>query len=347
MYSGMTAASGNTTIVRAPNHLGDLVMALPALQAAAHDVMVVRPLAALLTMAGIQGEILSFDRGTGGFLDAAKRLRSRQYTVGILLPPSLSSALLFRAGRVRTLRGTDTDGRGMLLTDALPLSNTAGLHRSEHDWRILYGHASTVPLVPRLAIPVDAQRAWETTAGAAGRGAVGIFPGSNAPSRRWPVDRFADLCRRLVRTKCPVVVFGGPSETAMTAAIAAAADGGALDLGGQTDLPTLAAGLASCRLLVSNDSGPLHLAAAVGTRTLSLWGAGNPAITAPLGPDNRIIRRADLPCVPCVKNACPRSGPGYVLPQAETECLRLIGVDEVEAVVTAALDTWSPPTTRD
>jgi heptosyltransferase-2 len=315
-------------------------MALPALQAAAHDVMVARTLAPILAMAGIDGEILPLDRGARGFIDAARRLRARRYYKGVLLPPSLSSALLFRAGGVTRLRGTDTDARGLLLTERIPVAPTAALHRAEHDWRILFGGPSTTPLAPRLTIPDDARDRWIALAGAWASGAIGFFPGSNASSRRWPVARFAELGQQLTSTGptgTRIVVFGGPSETAMTAAIASAGGPRVLDLGGQTDLPTLAAGLAACALLVSNDSGPLHLAAAVGTRTLSLWGAGNPAITAPLGSRNTILRHAELGCVPCVKNSCPRSGPGFVGPQGYMECLDLITVADVETVVADAV----------
>ncbi len=125
-----------------------------------------------------------------------------------------------------------------------------------------------------------------------------------------------------------VVVFGGPSERDLTAIVAGRS---AFDAGGRTDLPLLAAGLASCDILVTNDSGPMHLAAATGTTTLSIWGPGNPASTGPRGTGHRLIRRADLPCVPCVKNACPRRGAGFILPDAELECLNLITPTEVLA----------------
>ncbi|HEU4631875.1 MAG TPA: glycosyltransferase family 9 protein, partial [Gemmatimonadaceae bacterium] len=311
-------------VVRAPNHLGDLVMALPALRAAAPcDVVAPRGLAPLLALAGVGGAIIPFERGARGFLRAARRLRAGRYARGVLLPPSLSSALLFRAGGVRRVRGTPTDGRGPLLHDAVPTDALAGLHRSARYHVLLAGVAPAAPIAPRLRIPPDLAARWEALAGGFAHQAVGIFPGSNAPSRRWPVERFGALAAHLAATGERVVVFGGPGERHLTGAIAAAVgdDARLLDLGGRTDLPLLAAGLASLRLLVSNDSGPLHLAAAAGTPAVSLWGAGDPTVTAPLGPGQRLLRHPELPCVPCVKNDCPRSGRGYILPEADTECL--------------------------
>jgi ADP-heptose:LPS heptosyltransferase len=149
------------------------------------------------------------------------------------------------------------------------------------------------------------------------------------------VERFAALAARLTSEGERVVVFGGPGECALTAAIAGAVGDRSrvLDAGGRTDLPLLAAGLASLRLLVSNDSGPMHLAAAVGTPTVSVQGPADPRVTRPLGEGHLLVWGAPIPCVPCVKNECPRSGAGFRLPEAERECLRLIGVDEVEQIV--------------
>jgi ADP-heptose:LPS heptosyltransferase len=152
---------------------------------------------------------------------------------------------------------------------------------------------------------------------------IGVFPGGNARSRRWEPDRFADLVRRLAKPGQRVVVFGGPTERELTARVAGNA---AVDLGGQTDLAQLASGIASCDLLVTNDTGPLHLAAAVGTPTVSLWGAGDPTVTGPLGAGHRMLRHPELDCVPCTKNDCPLAVDRY-------RCLALITVDDVEAVI--------------
>jgi ADP-heptose:LPS heptosyltransferase len=142
------------------------------------------------------------------------------------------------------------------------------------------------------------------------------------------------LVRRLAGDGIRVVVFGGPQERALGAAVAG---GVALDVAGRTDLPLLAAGLADCDLVITIDSGPMHLAAAVGTPTISLWGAGNPTVTGPGGAGHELLRHAELPCVPCGKNVCPRKGRGHVLEDAERECLRLIDVATVEAAVRGRL----------
>lgn len=294
-------------IVRAPNHLGDVVLALPALHAAHADVLVRASLAPLLHLARLDGRIIPFN----GIMDGALALRAARYDRGVLLPPSFSSALIFALGGVTARRGTDTDGRRLLLTDPVPVRSFAGLHRATQYMRLVGADAD--PVLPPLDIPRPSHE---------GR-VVGVFPGGNAPSRRWDPDRFAELVRRLSKRGDRVVVFGGPTERQLTARVAGDA---ATDLGGRTDLAQLATGIASCDVLVTNDTGPLHLAAAVGTPTVSLWGAGDPKVTGPLGAGHRLLRHPELDCVPCTKNDCPLAVDRY-------RCLTLITVDDVEAVI--------------
>jgi ADP-heptose:LPS heptosyltransferase len=206
------------------------------------------------------------------------------------------------------------------------------MHRSSAYWTLVHGTAPQEPPVPVLTVPDDARERFAELAGPDDGPTIGFFPGSNAPSRRWDADRYASLARRLSREGVRVLVFGGPQERRLTAQVAGEA---ATDLGGRTDLPMLAAGLAACRLLVSNDSGPMHLAAAVGTPTVTLQGPADPVVTRPLGARHVMLRHPELPCVPCVKNECPRSGRGYVLPDATRECLRLISVDDALSAVRA------------
>jgi len=303
--------SAKPDIVRAPNHLGDVVLALPALRAAApSDVLVLAGLAPLLRLAGLPGRVIPLTRGAFGAIAAARALRAARYQRGVLLTPSFSSALIFALGGVAARRGTDTDGRRLLLTDAVPATSFVGVHRAKQ-YMALVGAAGAA--IPRLDIPRPSHE---------GR-VVGVFPGGNAPSRRWEPGRFAELVGRLAKRGDRVVVFGGPAERELTARVAGDV---AVDLGGQTDLAQLAAGIASCDLLVTNDTGPLHLAGAVGTPTVSLWGAGDPAVTGPLGARHMMLRHPELDCVPCTKNDCPLAVDRY-------RCLTLITVDDVEAAI--------------
>jgi ADP-heptose:LPS heptosyltransferase len=304
-------------------------MALPALAAAGPaDIVLPRALAPLAALARFEGGLIELDPGAAGFARAAGRLRQARYDRGVLLTPSLISALLFAAGQVRSRRGLATDGRRSLLQEPVARSEAEGRHRGVVYELLITGKAPAVPSEPKLSVPPEVVERWRRLAGRRTRWTVGMFPGGSATSRRWDTYRFAELARRLAAKGARLVAFGGIEEREFTRIVAG--DVG-FDAGGRTDLPLLAAGLSECDILISNDSGPLHLAAAVGTPTISLWGARDPAITGVTGPRHDVLRRADLPCVPCMKNACPRSGAGYLLPKAERECLQLIEVPEVLA----------------
>jgi len=322
-------------VIRAPNHLGDLVMSLPALrQGMPEAVVVARGLASLLALASPDVEIIPIHRGAAGLAPAARRVRKGRYDRAILLTPSFSSALLFRMSGVSRIRGAATDRRASLLTERVPRPVIDALHRSSAYWLLATGEVPGSPPVPRLSVTPGLAARWRERLGRPDGRIIGIFPGGNASSRRWPTERYATVAMRLTGDGHTVVVFGGPAERDLTRRVAL---GRAIDCGGRTDLPLLAAALAACDILVTNDSGPMHLAAAVGTATVSLWGAGNPGATGPVGVEHRRLRRADLPCVPCVKNECPRHGAGFILPDAERECLALIEPADVLYAVREAL----------
>ncbi|HEX9107008.1 MAG TPA: hypothetical protein VF832_07265, partial [Longimicrobiales bacterium] len=148
-------------VVRTPNHLGDVVMALPAivsLQPA--DVLVPRWLVPVLEMAGLAGDVVPFDPGVRGLLAAAGELRRRGYARGVLLAPSFSAALLFLLGGVRQRRGATSDGRAALITEPVPDAAMAGLHRSA-TYHVLAGGEVPQPLPPpRLVVPEEQRAAW-------------------------------------------------------------------------------------------------------------------------------------------------------------------------------------------
>jgi heptosyltransferase-2 len=317
-------------IIRAPNHVGDLVMSIPALDTVpSADVVVPRAFLSLLALTPRTGALIPFDRGR--LLHAARdirahaRSRGQRYASGVLLTRSFSSAAMFKLAGVRNLRGTDTDGRRMLLSSLVDPAAIRGRSRTASYYQLVTGSWPDVAPVPVIAITTEQKAAWWAHSGLEEGPIVGVFPGGNASSRRWDAARFAEVVQRLGESH-RIVVFGGPDDTAVTKQVAGERG---IDMGGRTSLAMLAAALSTCDLLITNDSGPLHIGAAVGTRTLSLWGAGDPKETAVTGAAHALLRHPELPCVPCVKNECPRNGQGYVLPEARIECLRLIAVPDV------------------
>jgi len=335
----LSARGPGRRVIRAPNHLGDVVAALPAMVEDGSDVLVVRRLAPLVEMAGTPGDVIPFDRGAAGFARAVAELRRRAYQRGVLLTAAFSAAWLFRWGGVSHLRGTATDGRSWLLRERVAPESLRPYHRIDA-FRLLLGAEpgeSRGRLRGHRLVPPEASVAlWRALLPSGAGPLVGLVPGANAPARRWPAERFAELAGRIAARGARLVVMGGAGEVSLTARVAAGAPG-ALDAGGRTDVVDLAALLSLCELVVTNDTGPMHLAGAVGTSTVSLWGPSDPREVRQVGAPDVRVTGADLPCKPCYRNHCARRGEGTLLADAHEECMRLIGVQEVASAVEVAL----------
>jgi lipopolysaccharide heptosyltransferase II len=169
-------------------------------------------------------------------------------------------------------------------------------------------------------------------AGFADKRIIALNPGASNRIKCWPPERFGQLADRLVNELgVGVVLVGGADERDLAEGILNATSLPVLDLLGKTTLLQLGALLKRCSLLVSGDTGPLHMATAVGTPVVALFGAIDPLRTGPVGEGHRVIRHAELPCVPCVGRDC-RHKP-YL------ECMELITVDELLAVVREMLSS--------
>jgi lipopolysaccharide heptosyltransferase II len=179
-----------------------------------------------------------------------------------------------------------------------------------------------------LRVPAAARarvRAELRGLGLAGRRWVLVHPGASAPSRRYPLGRFAEAARRLARAAdADIVVSGGPAETDLVEEMRRAIGARAHAIAGSLDVAGLAALVAEAPLLISNNTGPVHVAAALGTPVVDLYALTNPQHT-PWAVDHRVLYR-DVPCRYCYKSVCP---------EGHQHCLSLVEPDEV---VTAALE---------
>jgi heptosyltransferase-2 len=159
---------------------------------------------------------------------------------------------------------------------------------------------------PQLVVPPPEVLAWRERLGeAAGRRRVVAFaPGAVGPSKRWPANHYAALAQALTARGCAIWVLGSPTETSIAAEIAATDPANVRDLTGP-DLRNAILGLAAADFTVSNDSGLLHVAAAIGTPTIGIFGPTSPWHWAPLNPLAGIVETAGrLPCRPCHKPRC-------------------------------------------
>jgi heptosyltransferase-2 len=308
-------------IVRLPNWLGDTVMAVPAIRALRTHwpgarLILAGPWASLLAGQDLADVLVDYPRRWGGRIRTADTVRSLRGDVAVLLPNSFEAALAGQYWGARRLVGFATGGRGWLLTEAVPLPSPRRHQVEEYLLLAARVGAPLVEAVPRLAVP-DAEseerrsvRALLAEATCESRslpgGHVGLHLGAaHGPSKVWPRERAVEFCRALAERGARAVLLGEASQEGQARDIARAAP--VVDLVGR-DRPTLLpALLAELDVLVSGDTGVSHLAAALGTPVVVLFGPTDPALTAPRGPAHVI--RWPVPCAPCFYRRCPIEHP--------------------------------------
>jgi heptosyltransferase-2 len=301
-------------VILAPNWLGDAVMALPAVE----DVRRVAPrativMAARASIAPLFRLVASVDDAIVlGGRDDHERLRSGGFEIAMLLPNSFQSALtVWRAG-IAGRWGYRTDLRGPLLTRAVapPAQN--------HHQGAYYQHLTRAlgipsgPLTPRLAVSDDERRVGRAMLADAGWDGqaplVAMAPGAAyGGAKRWPAASFAALARDLESDGFVPVLIGGAADRPAGLAVAGAIGhrSRVITLIGRTDLPALGGALAHCRALVSNDSGAMHFAAALGVPVTALFGPTDERATHPLGPAPHVVLTNPVWCRPCLLRECP------------------------------------------
>jgi heptosyltransferase-2 len=326
----MSAGRPLTRLVVAPNWIGDAVMSLPFLRSLRRArptdriaVLARRGPAAIYRAEGSADVVLP----RSSFWRDAAAARSAGADEAWLLPNSFRAALLALASGARRRVGYATDRRGFLLTDALPAP--AGRAHQLRDYDALLEAAGISPDrdPPRLPIPEEAsrraERALENAGLPPGASLALLAPASAfAPTKRWPEDRFASLADTLSDRGLAAALVIGPGEGGIGARVAGLARSRVPVLGEDLDPVELAAVLARARVVVSNDSGPAHLAAAVGTPVAVLFGPTDPGRTTPSGSPARILDRYVF-CSPCFLTRCPY---GH-------ECMREIGVEDAVRAV--------------
>ncbi len=297
-------------LVRAPNWIGDVVLSLPALRdlrrafPRARLAVLARSWVAPLYRAVPEVEAILESRGHSA--DAAS-VRDR-FDAAVLLPNSFATALVLWRARVPERWGYATGGRSLLLTRRVRVPASVRGRSQVYYYRAMLeglGLATEGPPDASLSCP----EAWAEE-GAALLGDEGPWIGVNAGAsyggaKRWLPERFAaaaDLVARRLGAK--VAIVGGPDERPLAEAVAAQLAVPSRLLAGETTLPALVGVLRRLRLLLTNDSGPMHVAAALGTPLVAVFGPTNWTETAPVGRDAVVVRE-DVPCSPCMLRECP------------------------------------------
>jgi heptosyltransferase-2 len=334
-------------LVRAPNWVGDAVMALPALEALKENL----PASAIYVLAkpwvlpvfedhpAVDAVLpyrkdASYPRALLQVLSAASELKRFRFDLAVLLQNAFEAALLAWLTSIPTRVGYNTDGRGLLLSHAVPRQKDKAGHQVEYYLRILQGvNWKADSRDPRLQIgghkAARARSLLLSLGVREGDFLLGLGPGATyGPAKRWPPERFAAVADMAAeRWGAKVVVLGSAGERDIGDEVAAAMKAPALNLCGRTGLDEAAAVLRQCRAFVTNDSGLMHLAAALDVPTVAIFGSTDPVATGPRSAKARVVRHP-LDCSPCLKPDCADG----------CRCLQSIAAEEVWEELAACLD---------
>lgn len=337
-------------LVRVPNWVGDAVMCIPALEAIRArwpDAEI-----ALLGREWVSGlfqgqpwanRVMVFDhkqrhKGFFGLERLAREIRNEHFDTAVLFQNAFQAAwLAWRAGVPQRI-GYARDGRSWLLTHAIlvPGPGEPLPHESFYYLKLLRraGWLDQVPKVERISIQV-APEALERAEGILEQAGVPSFPrvlrvaiapgAAYGSAKCWPVERYAALADRLIAEfGADVILFGSAEEREVAAKIAAAMKRPAVQLAGKTRIADLPPLFASCDLFIGNDSGAMHVAAAVGLPVVAIFGPTDPEGTAPVTPRRTLVQQR-VACSPCFLRHCP----------IDHRCMTRV---EVDAVYSAAKD---------
>jgi len=346
----------NRILVRGANWIGDAVMTMPALERLrssfpqSHIALLATPLTTgLFESSPFVDEVIEYRRkedGARAFLQTMMLMRARAFDLAVLFQNAFEAALLARMGGAPLRIGFAEQGRGLLLTHRLHRSPRRRNRHQVHDYldivaeceRVCMGGNSQSQIsnpLPFLIAGHAQRQAAESLLRRFGvdstsRPLVALNAGAtNSRAKCWPEDRFAALADRLTDALNARIVFIGAASECDGAEriIQRMKQRGAVNLAGKTSMAELIGALDACDLLISNDTGPAHISAALGRPTLTIFGPTNEFETAPAGPRAESLRADGVECARCMLRDCPidhRCMTQIALPEVFERSLKLL-----------------------
>lgn len=342
-------------IVRMPNWIGDVVMATPVLEAikekypdASITAMCKSPIIDILKNSPYIQNFFSFDSPSSIFQKMqnqkiVKKLHAEKYDLGILLTNSFSSAWWFWQADIKHRLGYESSNRSFLLTRKLQFPEKKETQHLVETYKQLLTpleitNSRAKPKLFLLDKEKELAKEALTRLGINERHIViGINPGAAYGSAKcWLPERFRDLALRLlnVNEEVRVIFFGDAAGSHLVKQICQGLPARVVNLAGLTTLRELMAFLASCDALLTNDSGPMHIADALNVPLLALFGSTNPLATGPY--NQRNILQKKVPCSPCYKRVCPIDFPCMKNIQSEEVFDRLLKLVKKKIYVQAS-----------
>ncbi len=343
----MTPPSPKKILVVQTAFIGDVVLTLPLVQQAArvfpdaqiHFLTIPTSVPLVETHANIQRVWVfkkrSQHRGVGALWRFAQQLREEQFEVALVPHRSLRSALLVWLAGIPVRIGFDRSAGRWLFTHTIPYQQQ--LHEIERNLQLLqpYWQWQGEVLLPRVFVTESdkAQVAtWLKNQGLWEQPFVTLAPGSIWATKRWLPERFAELANRLVRSGWPVVLVGGPDDRKLGERIQAMAEVPLLNAMGVFNIRQSVQLLEHASVLVSNDTAPMHLAVAVRTPVVAIFGPTVPAFGFyPYGEGHRVVEDTTIACRPCGIHGHQRC------PLGTHACMKAITVEQVEKAIQEVL----------
>ncbi|MEW6162423.1 MAG: lipopolysaccharide heptosyltransferase II [Nitrospirota bacterium] len=310
-------------LVRGVNWIGDAVMTLPALKVLRKAIpearisLLVKPwVSPIFEKDPNVDEIIIYDaeyEGIIGKIKLSRMLRKKNFCAAVLFQNAFEAALITFLAGIKERVGYDRDGRGFLLTTAVSVPQDEGkVHQINYYLNLLKQIGVKAEYSePYIYLSLDERLSARKFLQDMKRPIVGINPGATYGSaKRWFPERFAEVANWFIKdTNGSVVFFGGKSEVDISDEIfkkmnpELRTSNSMLSLTGKTSLRKLTSLISECDVFVTNDSGPLHIACAVGTPLVAIFGSTDPKLTGPVGYSNVVIP-PDLSCSPCFERTC-------------------------------------------
>jgi len=240
--------------------------------------------------------------------ELGRELRSEGYDQAIVLPNTLKSALVPLFARIPRRTGYRGEMRWGALNDVRLLDEQALPQMAQRYAALAFDGGEALPAdlpAPHLTVDESARVATLSALGLAATRVVALCPGAEyGPAKRWPPAYYAELARALTASGDAVWLIGSARDADIAQDIVRLSGGACVNLCGRTTLDQAVELLASARLAVANDSGLMHVAAAVGTPLIAIYGSSTPVFTPPMSPRAHIVK-LDIECSPCFERTCP------------------------------------------
>ena len=325
-------------LIRSANWVGDAVMSLPAIASVRESLpraeisILARPWVGDLFKGCPEIDcVVPYQRpgiheGFQGKWRLARELKLKRFDLALHLPNSFESALISFLARIPRRMGYNTDGRGILLTHRVPVN---GRIKKRHQVEYYLHLVSSLGFQPVEGIPAlkASPKLLDETEGILrslgvkrSDPLVGVGPGAKYGSaKEWFPERYGELATRISKGMgAGVLILGSLGDRLVASQICQKTGPAAIDLTGKTTLAQAIGLIARCRLFITNDSGLMHVASALGVPLVAIFGSTDPLRTGPLSKNSRVLYKS-IPCAPCLKTECPD----------DRKCMELITVDEV------------------